>query len=182
MILPIESAVSCAENNCMDSDVIEGGVATDASRAQGRMFPAVRVGIDLVHVPDVTASIAEFGDRYLHRVYSPGEIAACTSDRGDLSAERLAARFAAKEAVVKALRPAYGIDYRSIEIVREADGAPSIDFGTAGAGAHLLADSGVISASVSLTHDGEYASAVYMAITDFSTTAGTSQTTTGAAR
>ncbi|MCU1366994.1 MAG: acpS [Ilumatobacteraceae bacterium] len=181
MILPIESAVSCAENNYMDVDVIEGGVAMDASRTQGRTVTAVRVGIDLVHVPEVTASIAEFGDRYLRRIYSPAEIAMCTSADGGLSAERLAARFAAKEAVVKALRPKHGIDYRTIEVVRDADGVPSIEFGRTGAGAQLLAESGVVSASVSLTHDGDYASAVYMAITETPSTAGTSQTT-GVAR
>lgn len=158
----------------------------DANRTQERTVRQVRVGIDLVHVPDVTASIAEFGDRYLRRVYSPGEIASCTTVDGGLSADRLAARFAAKEAVIKALRPAYGIDYRTIEVVRDADGAPSIDFGSTGAGARLSAESGVVSASVSLTHDGEYASAVFMAltatpITDISNTARTSQTT-GAAR
>ncbi len=59
----------------------------------------LRVGIDTVEVAAVEAAIAAHGDRYLERVYTPREVADCNGD-----AERLAARFAAKEATFKALR------------------------------------------------------------------------------
>lgn len=135
----------------------------DIDRADRISMGSIRVGIDLVYVPDVSASIEQFGDRYLRRVYSPGELAACTGDDGSVSADRLAARFAAKEAVIKALRPSYGVDYRNIEVVVDGNGGPSIDLHGNG---RMLAGPGIISASVSLTHDGSYASAVYVAVTD----------------
>lgn len=71
----------------------------------------LRVGVDVVSVADVAASVRRFGDRYVHRIFTPHEIAACRTAcvpaGGDptYSAESLAARFAAKEAVVKVLRP-----------------------------------------------------------------------------
>jgi holo-[acyl-carrier protein] synthase len=145
-------------------DVAErGGADMEVDQAQRVTVRKVRVGIDLVHVPDVSASIKEFGDRYLRRVYSLGELAACTADDGTVSVERLAARFAAKEAVIKALRPAYGVDYRSIEVVLDPDGGPAIILHR---NARLLESSGIVSASVSLTHEGSYASAIYVALTE----------------
>lgn len=132
-------------------------------RAEHVTMGSIRVGIDLVHVPDVSASIEEFGDRYLRRVYSPGELAACTAPDGRVRADRLAARFAAKEAVIKALRPGYGVDYRTIDVVTGSDGGPSIDLSGC---SRLAATSRIVSASVSLSHDGSYASAVYVALTD----------------
>ena len=77
---------------------------------------ALRVGTDLVHVPDVAASIDRFGARYLHRVYTDAELDTCRSGAGGWSPERLAARFAAKEAVLKVLRPADGVSVRDIEV------------------------------------------------------------------
>ena len=58
------------------------------------------VGCDLVDVADVSASITEFGDRYLRRVFTDAELARC---EGSTRAQRLAARFAAKESVIKTL-------------------------------------------------------------------------------
>jgi holo-[acyl-carrier protein] synthase len=65
----------------------------------------LRVGTDLVNVDEVAASIERFGDRYLSRIFTSQETAACSGPNGP-SAERLAARFAAKESVVKVLQPA----------------------------------------------------------------------------
>lgn len=58
------------------------------------------VGCDLVDVADVSASIEAFGDRYLRRVFTDAELARC---EGPARAQRLAARFAAKESVIKTL-------------------------------------------------------------------------------
>src|SRR5205814_713275 len=63
---------------------------------------AMKVGIDLVDVSRIAASIDAFGDRFLRRVFTEGEIAYARSAPA-LTAERLAARFAAKEAAKKAL-------------------------------------------------------------------------------
>jgi holo-[acyl-carrier protein] synthase len=59
----------------------------------------VRVGCDVADVEDVQNSLAAFGDRYLRKVYTASEIDDC---QGRNRAQRLAARFAAKEAVIKA--------------------------------------------------------------------------------
>jgi holo-[acyl-carrier protein] synthase len=119
------------------------------------------VGTDLVHVPAVADSLAVFPERYVKRVYSAREIADCTSEQG-VDAARLAARFAAKEAVVKALRPRHGLSYRDIEVVLDAGGRPAMAFH--GAAATWIDGLGLHSSSVSLTHDGDYAAAVFVAV------------------
>jgi phosphopantetheine--protein transferase-like protein len=81
-----------------------------------------RVGTDIVAVKNVAESIAKFGERYLARVFTPSERAYCT-EAGRDAASHLAARFAAKEATMKALRPeGDAIDWQSIEVVRMPGG------------------------------------------------------------
>ena len=76
----------------------------------------VAVGIDLVAIADVTTSLADHGMRYAARVYTDREIRECR--RGaDLVAARLAARFAAKEATLKALRHRAAFSWRDLELV-----------------------------------------------------------------
>src|SRR5262249_56970269 len=70
--------------------------------------------MDIVDVSDVESSVARFGDRYLERVYTARELAAC-ADGADT--RRLAAHFAAKEATLKTLLATdRGVDWRSIEL------------------------------------------------------------------
>lgn len=126
--------------------------------------PVLRTGMDLVTVSDVASSVETFGDRYLQRVYSEREIETCTAADGSTSAERLAARFAAKEAVVKALRPDVGLDYRSMEVMLDAAGAPTMSF--SGAADKWVRSLNVLSSSVSLTHDGGLAGAIFVAMID----------------
>jgi holo-[acyl-carrier protein] synthase len=122
------------------------------------------VGIDMVMVSRVKDSLARFGDRFLRRVFTPGEIAYATSSP-DSAAERLAARFAAKEAALKALDLAdhpVGIGWRQIEVHREQSGkCRLILHGAARAAADAA---GVAELSVSLTHEGDYSAAVVLAI------------------
>ena len=61
----------------------------------------VGTGIDIAEVPRIAASIARFGDRFLHRIFTEGEIQYCESKANRV--ERYAARFAAKEAAMKAI-------------------------------------------------------------------------------
>jgi len=86
-----------------------------------------RVGIDLVEVARVKAAYERHGDRFLQRVYTPGEIRYALAARGDRQFERLAARFAAKEALVKAL--GHAVPYRSIEVAHAAGGRPTVTCG-----------------------------------------------------
>jgi holo-[acyl-carrier protein] synthase len=115
-------------------------------------------GLDLVDAREVRTSVEHFGERYLRRIYTEQEVASC--GRGAPSfATRLAARFAAKEAVLKVLRAAeQGIDWRSIEVVRCDDGAPMLRL--QGRAAEVAAQQGFFAFSVSLTHETDYAGAV----------------------
>ncbi len=115
---------------------------------------SVRVGIDLVSVNRVKESIAGHGQRYLSRVYTDRELGESRSEPA-----RLAARFAAKEATMKALgRDDEGFGWRAIAVVSGADGQPRIEL--AGAVADLAQRRGLQSIAVSLTHDRDYAAAM----------------------
>ena len=119
----------------------------------------MHVGIDLVVVDQIRESIAEQGDRFLERIFTPAERAASAG-----SASRLAVRFAAKEATMKALgRADEGLGWRSIELVSHRDGGHSVRL-TDGAAA-LAADRGVTNLSVSLTRQRGNAAAVVLAET-----------------
>ena len=117
----------------------------------------LRVGTDLVHVAHVADSVARFGDRYLHRVYTPHELDSCEG-----APERLAARFAAKEAAIKVLRPDdVRPEWRAIEVRRLPSGACDLRLtGTAAAQAEAA---GITNLAVSLSHDGDLATAVVVA-------------------
>jgi holo-[acyl-carrier protein] synthase len=121
----------------------------------------VRVGIDLVSVETVAESIRTHADHYLQRVYTERELSDCRTAEG-VSAERLAARFAAKEATLKVLRPREeGISLREIEVRR--DPAGWVDLALDGPAAALATEAGVTGLAVSLTHEDGYASAVVIA-------------------
>lgn len=121
----------------------------------------IRVGSDMVTVDEVAASIDRFGERYLRRVFTEQERTTCTGEYGP-SADRLAARFAAKESVIKALRPEDGIALHDIEVQLDADGGPEIQL--RGCVADCAEALGVVDTSLSLTHDDGRASAVFVAV------------------
>jgi holo-[acyl-carrier protein] synthase len=124
---------------------------------------SLRLGIDLVAVEDVQASLNVHADRYLQRIYSPRELADCRAASGAFVAERLAARFAAKEAAIKVLRPGAdtSVPWQSIEVVRE--GGDGVELVLTGRAADLARAAGLGSFAVSLTHEGPYAAAVVLA-------------------
>jgi len=123
--------------------------------------PAQRmtVGIDLVQLSRVSESLANFGDRFLKRVFTEGEIAYATSaSTPDLTNQRLAARLAAKEATVKALDLVErGVGWREIEVTRSPSGAPQL---VLHGNARAAAEETGAALSVSLSHEGDYATAV----------------------
>ena len=114
-------------------------------------FPViVGTGIDIIEVPRVAAAVERFGDRFLNRVFTASEIRYCQSKQNAM--ERLAARFAAKEAGFKALGTGWrhGVTWRDVEVGRESTGRPTICFhGKASAFAARL---GARRASLSLSH------------------------------
>ncbi len=117
----------------------------------------VQVGVDLIEIPRITAVLKRFGRRFLERVYTPTEQALC---RGRPS--ELAARFAAKEATMKALGTGRkGVGWREVEVLRDPRGRPLIYLhGRAQARAAALGLSGF---RVSLSHDREMAIAMVVA-------------------
>jgi holo-[acyl-carrier protein] synthase len=122
---------------------------------------ALRVGTDLVFIDTVRGSIASHAEHYLERVYTEREIEDCRGSRG-IDAERLAARFAAKEATLKVLRPRdEGIPWNSIEVRRDPSGWVELEL--SGPAAALAADAGVIELSLSIAHEGDFATAVVVA-------------------
>jgi holo-[acyl-carrier protein] synthase len=85
-----------------------------------------RLGFDLAHVSGVAESIRLFGRRFTDRLFTAHELDYALSGAGQC-AERLAARFAAKEAVIKALGLSEtGVAWRDIEVVKRADGSCAI--------------------------------------------------------
>jgi holo-[acyl-carrier protein] synthase len=120
-----------------------------------------RVGIDLIAVESVSEALRSHRKRYLERVYTEREIADCRNADG-VDAQRLAARFAAKEATMKVLRPdREAVPWRSIGIRREPPGWVSLEL--SGAAARLASRSGIVDFDVSLTHHGDYAAAAVVA-------------------
>jgi holo-[acyl-carrier protein] synthase len=110
----------------------------------------VGTGIDIAEVPRIRHSIERFGDRFLQRIYTTGEIRYCDSKANRV--ERYAARFAAKEAAMKALGTgwSHGVRWRDCEVVRLPGGRPAIMFhGKAGEFAARL---GVKNAALSISH------------------------------
>jgi holo-[acyl-carrier protein] synthase len=118
----------------------------------------VRLGFDLARVSGIAESIRKFGRRFTDRLFTARELDYALSGSGQC-AERLAARFAAKEAVIKALNLSEaGIDWRDIEVVKQRDGSCVIALH---GNAHRIAQGlGVRSLCVSLSHDGDCAGAV----------------------
>ncbi|MSP61018.1 MAG: holo-[acyl-carrier-protein] synthase [Myxococcales bacterium] len=124
--------------------------------------PSVRVGIDLVRVSRVAESLDRFGERFLRRLFTDGEIGYAMAIPAQ-AAERLAARFAAKEAAVKALDlSARGVGWREIEVRRAPSGRCDL---VLHGGARAAADeAGTDGIALSMTHEGDYAAAVVVTI------------------
>ena len=120
------------------------------------------LGTDITDVPRIRASIARFGQHFLDRVYTPGEIAYCEARRKS-AAESFAARFAAKEAAAKALGTGIsrGVAWREFEVVRHPGHAPQMLLH--GRAAELAAQRGIDRLTLSLTHTNTLALAVVIA-------------------
>jgi holo-[acyl-carrier protein] synthase len=100
-------------------------------------------GIDLVEVARIAKMLADHPERFRDRVFTPAEIAYCESSR-KRAAEHFAARFAAKEAVLKALGTGWrdGIAWTDIEIRRDPAGVPSV---------HLTGEAAAVGSSLGIT-------------------------------
>ena len=108
-------------------------------------------GVDIIEISRVGRVLAGYGSRFLRRIYTAGEIDYC---RG--RPPNLAARFAAKEATMKALGTGVrGVGWKDIEVIRHESGAPAIRLhGRAKTRAQRL---GVQEISLSMSHSRDYA-------------------------
>jgi holo-[acyl-carrier protein] synthase len=110
-------------------------------------------GVDLAEVPRIRASIERFGEKFISRIYTPSEIAYVR--RKANSYERFAARFAAKEAGMKAIGTGWrrGVTWQDFEVANLASGKPTLKFH--GVAARIAQQLGVKNVSLSLTHTAE---------------------------
>ncbi len=110
----------------------------------------VGTGIDMVEIDRIAQSIERYGDRFLTRIFTPGEIAYCQRKKN--SAESFAARFAAKEAGAKALGTGiqHGVTWKELEVRRLPGHRPNLYF--SGRAQEIAAELGVRHISLSLTH------------------------------
>jgi holo-[acyl-carrier protein] synthase len=119
----------------------------------------LRIGTDLIAVETVAETLrGPHREHYLERIYTAAEVDACRGPSGRIEPERLAARFAAKEAAIKAL-PGAGEEVRmtGIEVVSEANGEVRLEL--TGRAAELAEEAGAEEIAVSLTHEGGFAAA-----------------------
>ncbi len=117
------------------------------------------LGIDLVLIHRIERLIQRFGDRFTERIFSPRERAHCA--RYGKPAQHYAARFAAKEAILKALGVPRGLRWHELEVLNDSSGAPKIQLG--GGAARAATALGITSLYLSLTHEGDTAAAVVVA-------------------
>jgi len=113
------------------------------------------IGVDLVECARIERSLQRFGEKFLHRVFTDGEIAYSMSMK--FPARHLAARFAAKEAVSKAFGTGIGkaMGWRNIDVQKKPSGEPFLVF--SGPAHELATQRAVTAAFVTLSHTEHHA-------------------------
>lgn len=121
----------------------------------------IGLGTDLIEIERIERSVARFGEQFLSRVFTPGEIAYCQARK--TSAESFAARFAAKEAGAKALGTGIsrGVSWKEFEVRRLRGQRPELHL--SGRAAEIAAALGIRRLSLSLTHSRTMSMAVVVA-------------------
>ena len=117
----------------------------------------IGIGIDLVECDRIERSLDRFGEKFLRRVFTEGEIEYSMSMK--FPARHLAARFAAKEAVSKAFGTGIGkaMGWRNIDVRKKKTGEPFLVF--SGPAQELATKRGVTSALITLSHTDHHAMA-----------------------
>ncbi len=116
------------------------------------------IGVDIVETVRIEHSLERFGERFLHRIFTEGEIAYCQSMK--YPARHFAARFAAKEAVSKAFGTGIGkaMGWRDIDVHRKESGEPFVVL--EGGAKALAAERHVSAVWISLSHTDHHATAM----------------------
>jgi holo-[acyl-carrier protein] synthase len=115
-----------------------------------------RIGTDIIEISRIAGAIEEHGESFLRRIFTDQEIA-CYREK----IPSLAARFAAKEALMKALgHGLFAISFRDVEVLSSPEGEPTISL--SGKAKHRATEIGVKELSLSLSHCREYAIATVL--------------------
>ena len=120
-------------------------------------------GVDIIHIPRIQKALDQHGERFLKRVFTPREIQSC---RGH--PREFAARFAAKEAVSKALgvgmriMASNGIGFLEVEVLPDGNGKPHVHL--SGRAARRAEELDLREWAISLSHEREYAVAFVVAV------------------
>ncbi|MEO6030788.1 MAG: holo-ACP synthase [Burkholderiaceae bacterium] len=124
--------------------------------------PALCIGVDVVQVSAIEASLTDFGERFSRRFFTEHELSYAVQAPA-LAAQRLAARFAAKEAAIKAFGLSEaGISWRDIEVRKQPSGACTLILHHKAAA--LARPERFAEIALSLSHDGDYATAMVAAL------------------
>jgi len=88
----------------------------------------IGIGIDIIEIDRIKKSVDEYGDQYLQKVYTPDEIKYCLAKKNKY--QHLAARFAAKEAIYKAISSNWSSEFgwQDMEIINAPNGMPEVKF------------------------------------------------------
>jgi len=115
----------------------------------------IGLGLDIAEIDRIGAAIKRHGPAFLERIYTAREIAYCESHRNRF--ERYAARFAAKEAAMKALGTGWrhGVRWRDIEVARDPSGKPALRM--EGVAREIADRLGVKNIALTITHSGNLA-------------------------
>ncbi|HEY3382277.1 MAG TPA: holo-ACP synthase [Vicinamibacterales bacterium] len=126
-----------------------GGLVDLARDVYDQVMDIIGIGLDATEIPRVAATMARYGDRFLRRVFTEAEVAYCQAHRH--AAQHFAARFAVKEAAMKALGTGHslGVLWRDVEVVRHG-GPPQLQLH--GAANRRFATLGGRSSVVTITH------------------------------
>ena len=113
------------------------------------------VGTDLVEISRIEKIIETWGERFVRKVYSEGEIRYCSTKA--YPAQHFAARFAAKEAFLKGvgLGMAGGVGFRDVEVINRAEGKPELNFH--GRAREMVDEAAITKCHISLSHTDRYA-------------------------
>jgi holo-[acyl-carrier protein] synthase len=116
------------------------------------------IGIDLVKVMRVKEALERWGERFQNKVFTPGEVRYCMQKKNP--SPNFAARFAAKEAFVKALGIGIrrGVHWKDIEVQRGSLGRPVLKLN--GRAVEICQKERIEGLFLSLTHDGDYSGAI----------------------
>ncbi|NYG07392.1 holo-[acyl-carrier protein] synthase [Phycicoccus badiiscoriae] len=140
------------------------GTSQTAADHDHRPFE-VRVGTDIQSVPSMERSLIDHGDRFMDRIFTEHEVASCggrSASPREL-APGLAARFCAKEAIIKLLRPMHEVPlWREMEVLRHESGWTEVSL--TGTASDLAKAAQIGSIALSMSHGSEYAVATVIGV------------------